>query len=133
MSQPESSSSSTKILPTNSFPNYTTVRKYHAGDTSCELVMVTLINNSLTFIRIPSNSLLPDDSTTEHFSITATISNIRVNIHNIDISPISSCPFDFTSNFHLLFNFHDDNITMGDFNAQTGTLRHVHLQSQGVP
>ena len=43
------------------------------------------IHHSINVIRIPSDTLFPNDSITEHFSITATIKNITVNIYNIYI------------------------------------------------
>ena len=112
----ESKLKSTEHLTTNSFPNYTAVHKDQPSDTGGG-GLVTLIHNSFTFIHLPSVSLFPDDSITEHLPMTATINNIAVNIHNIYIPPISCCPSDFKPNFHLIFNFHDNNIIMGDFNA----------------
>ena len=114
----ESRLQSTKVLPTNSFPNYSAVRKERPGDMGGG-GLITLIHHSITFIRIPSDSFFIDDSITEHLLITATINNILVNFHNIYITPISNYLSDFTQNFPLLFNFRDNNINMGDFKAHS--------------
>ena len=54
----------------------------------------------------------------------------------LDVLSNSGCRCIPSSVFHLLFNFRDKNIIMGDFNAHTvpDTLRqHVHLLRRGVP
>ena len=81
--------------------------------------LVTFIHHSIPFIHMPSDSLFPSDSITKHLSVTYTINNVPVNIHDIYIPPISSCPPDFTPNFHPLFNFRDNNMIMGDSNTHS--------------
>ena len=80
---------------------------------------LSLIHHSISFINILSDSFFPSDDISEHLSITATINNAPVNIHNINICPIFSCPTDFSPNFHHIFNFRDNNIIMGDFSAHS--------------
>ena len=109
---------STKVRPPNSFPNNIAVRKNQPGVTS-DGGLVTIIHHSIPFIHIPSDSLFHSDSITEHLFITATINNVPDKIHNIYISTISSCPPNLTPNFHLLYNFRDNNIIMGDFNVHS--------------
>ena len=107
----ESKRKSIKVNPPNSFPSYTAVCQDRPGDTGCA-GLVTLIHHSIPFNNIPSDLLFPSDAITEHLFITDTTKHVPVNINNIYIPPASSCPPDFTLNFHL-FNFRD-NIIMGD-------------------
>ena len=87
----ESKLKSTKNLPNSFLPNYTAVRIYRPDDTGSG-GLITFIHHSVIFIHHHSDSLFPDDSNPEQLSITAIINNIPVNIYNIYISPISSCP-----------------------------------------
>ena len=106
-------SKSTKVLP-----KLHAVRKDRAGDTGGG-GLATFFHHSISSINIPLNSLFPSDDITEHLSITATINNVPINIDNIYIPSIFSYSLDFTPNFHLLFNFYDINIIMGDFNVHS--------------
>ena len=82
----------------------------HPDDTG-DGELITLIHHSVTFIYLSS-----DDSITEHITITATINNITVNIHNIYIPLSPVVPPISHQTLILSFNFRV-NIIMRDFNA----------------
>ena len=124
---------STKVLQTNSSPNFTADRKDCPGDTG-DRRLTTLIHHSITFISISSDSLF-DESITEYLSITATISNISVNIHSIYIPlyaavpPISHQSFTFFLTTVITTSWWETSMLI----ALPGTLiLHIHLQRHGV-
>ena len=112
----------TKLSPSSNlrpFPDYTTVRHDRPG-ASRGGGLITLVHHSISYTRLPSD-LFPNDSTAEQLSITATINDIPLHIHNIYIPPHSSCPPNYTPSFTRLFQAQDDTLILGDFNAHHPT------------
>ena len=76
----------TKLSPSSNlrpFPDYTTVRRDRPG-ASRGGGLITLVHHSISYYDFPTD-FFPNDSTAEHLSITVTINNIPIHIHNIYI------------------------------------------------
>ena len=111
----------TKLTPSSNlrpFPNFTTLRRDRPGGTRGGGLII-LIHHSISFTPLPTDHLFPNDSTIEHLAISATINSLPINIYNIYIPPISSCPPNYTPDLEALLSPQDDSIVLGDFNAHS--------------
>jgi hypothetical protein len=109
----------TKLSPRSkppSFPGYAVVRKDRPVGGGGGLMI--LIHNSVPFTDVDTATLTNSDPSLELQAVRVEIGAMKIDVYNIYVPPISSCPAGHWPNFHALLNFPDnDALFLGDFNA----------------
>ena len=111
----------TKLTPPSNpvlFKGYSVVRRDRpSGDGGGGLAF--LVREDTPYLPLDTDPLFPNDPTTEHQGIYATIDNIKLAIINLYIPPANSCPRDHSPQLSHLFerDFGCDTLVVGDFNA----------------
>ena len=71
---------------------------------------------------MPTDQLFSGDSIIEHQGVTLIVDDVKLNVINIYIPPVSCCSTGYRPNLDTLLSSHeDDTIIMGDFNAHNST------------
>jgi exonuclease III len=109
----------TKLSPLSkqpSFPGYNFVRNDRLAGQGGGLAI--LVDHSVSFVHIDTFAFTNLDPTLELFAIRIEIGGSSLEIFNVYIPPISSCPIAYCPNFHALLDLPaHDALFFGDFNA----------------
>ena len=101
---------------TPSFPDYAVIRRDRPTGGGGGLMI--LVQHDVKFSHIDTSSLTNQDPTLEILGVTVTFNGSDLDILNLYIPPISSCPPGYSPNFPSLLDLPtNDALFFGDFNA----------------
>jgi hypothetical protein len=80
--------------------------------------LAILVHHSVSFVHIDTSAFTNLDPTIELLGIRIEVGGASLEIFNVYIPPISSCPSGYNTNFNALLDLPDhDAVFLGDFNA----------------